>query len=287
MSLSKEAALWYDYFKHHPHTRVNAAVLQERGVSRRKSRAILAELKDAGLIRSIRNSRIGTRLVLERTTLVPSDTAIYSSTGSSYISNSNISSKPIYSNRAPNKFFDEVKGEEATMGYEIFKPTSTSNEHMDELLEERLKAQQEKIRVYQEERIQKQNERRKNRHREKNPVAKWSCKDVAYEFVDRMMDLWSIPSFSVTQTRFIQALGQMRKNLGTNGAVEVAMLDIFFSSIKADTFKDGNHLWKAFLQMAPSIVEQARRSVITPEQAETAKVDAETQADKKLSLFEE
>jgi hypothetical protein len=65
------------------------------------------------------------------------------------------------------------------------------------------------------------------------------------------------------------------------------MIDIFFSSIQHDKYKDGNHLWRSFIRIAPSIVEQARIAVTTPEQRETAIVDAKAQAAKKLALFDD
>lgn len=284
MTLSRDARYALGLFHSDSTMKINhTSLMESMGLSRRKSRKIIAELEASGHLIRKTSVRYGTRLYLAMKVpeLVPSHTAIYSVTASSYISNSLDSSKSIYSNRAPNKFFDEVKGEEATMGYDIFKPTSTS----DEQTAERRKWEDIRQREYQAEKMARHEARKL--HRDNRPVADWNCKDVAFEFADRLLNLWSIPPMRVTQTRFVQALGRLRKDLGTNGAIEVAMLDIFFSSIKKDNFKDANHLWKAFVKMAPSIVEQARSSVITPEQVETAKVDSETQASKKLSLFEE
>lgn len=282
MKISKLAREWLVYFSNHPHVRINTRSLVERGLSRRKSQSVIRELLEAGYLKSRKNSRIGTKLELDTTTLVSSDIAVYSHTGSSYISNSEIAPAVFLYKQVSKYLSDGVGPKGETMGWDIFKPTSDPKA---EMLEERRKFEERKKAEYQEERSKKQAERRV--HRSKVPTDLWKSQDVAHEFADRLMDFWDIPPFRVINSRFVPALAQMRKTLDTNGTIELVMMELFFGSIQHDKYNDAEHLWRAFIKMAPSFVEQARRSVVTPEEAVTNKIDAEVQADKKLSRFEE
>ena len=268
MSLSRVARYALNLFVSDPDLRVNSETLRtQMGIGRPKSRKLIVELESAGYIIRIRNSNIGTRLkVSQKVQLsVPSDT-LYSDIAFSPISNS---LKANISYIATNKFFDEVKEDGGSMNDEMYRSLFGSKSTSDFETDQNAKTNKRK------------------RHRDSVEVAKWNSKDVAYEFADRMMDLWNIPPFRVTQSRFVMALAGMRKKFQTNGAIEVAMIDIFFSAIQHDKYKDGNHLWRSFIRIAPSIVEQARISVTTPEQRETAIVEAKAQAAKKLALFDD
>ena len=267
MSLSRDARYALNLFVSDPDLRVNSETLRlHMGVSRRKSRQLIIELESAGYVNRLTNTAFGTTLKISPKVpvLVSSDT-LYSDIAFSPISNS---LKADISYIATN-FFDEVKEDGGSMNDEMYKSLFGSKSTSDFETDQNAKMDKRK------------------RHRDSVEVSKWNSKDVAYEFADRMLDMWNIPPFRVTQTRFVMALAGLRKRFETNGAIEVAMIDIFFSSIQHDKYKDGNHLWRSFIRIAPSIVEQARIAVTTPEQRETAIVDAKAQAAKKLALFDD
>lgn len=128
---------------------------------------------------------------------------------------------------------------------------------------------------------------RKDKHRSNVDPYNWTCKDVAYEFADRMANIWTIAPFSVTQSRFVQALAVFRKQHDTNGALELEMVDLFFTSLQNDKYTDGNHLWRAFLYKAPSLIQTARERTISVEQRETDIIKDQELTSKKLSLLDE
>jgi hypothetical protein len=99
--------------------------------------------------------------------------------------------------------------------------------------------------------------------------------------------MWNIPPFSVLQTRFVQALGTFRKQHDTNGAIELELLNLFFSTLQDSKYTDGNHMWRAFMYQAPQLLQTAHENVVTPAKLqEDIERDAELTA-RKLSLFEE
>jgi hypothetical protein len=198
----------------------------------------------------------------------------------SSISNSSTAST---TNIATNKFLDEVEGKEKQVGYEFFEKTSSPD---DETLAERAKHLAQKKTEYAEIREAKA-QQRKDLHRSKISPTDWTCKDVAYEFGDRMADIWSIKPFSITQSRFVQALSVFRKQNDTNGEVELKLIELFFSTLKHDKYTDGNHLWRAFLYKAPSLLTQARESIITVEQMETNIIRGQELTNRKLALLDE
>ena len=267
MSLSRDARYALNLFVSDPDLRVSSETLRlHMGIGRRRSRTLIGELVSAGVVTKHTGIRYGTKykISMRVPVAVLSDT-LYSDIAFSSISNS---LKADISYIATN-FFDEVKEDRGSMNEEMYKSIFGSKSISDFEVDQNAKVDKRRV------------------HRNGVEVSKWSSKDVAYEFAERMMDMWNIPPFRVTQSRFVMALGAMRKRFETNGTIEVAMIDIFFSSIQHDKYKDGNHLWRSFIRIAPSIVEQARIAVTTPEQRETAIVDAKAQAAKKLALFDD
>lgn len=154
------------------------------------------------------------------------------------------------------------------MPYEFFSKTSSD----DDSVAERLKAQEEKKKAYQQ--AKEERHARKIVKREDLPKSAWSSLDVGYEFADRIHQKWNIKPWSLRQSRFVPALGEMRKRLDTNGEIEFKMLDMFFDSIDFDKYDDAEVLWKMFISRAPSLVEQARKAVSTPEDIEQAQIDS-------------
>lgn len=278
--LSSQAQKWLEFFLSNPEVRVNYLALMGQGVSRRRSRDIIRELKEAKCLTLTRLVGGGSSLKVVRSESTSVVRSGYSYTASSAISNSYTASKV---NIATNKFLDEVEEEEITVGYDFFESTSSSD---DDLVREREKHMAQKKAEYAEARETKA-QQRKDMHRSKLDPASWSCKDVAYEFADRMANIWSIKPFSVTQSRFVQALAVFRKQHDTNGAIELQIIELFFATLKQDKYTDGNHLWRAFLYKAPSLVQVARESIVTVEERETAVIRDQELAERKLSMFDE
>lgn len=286
--LSPLAQMCLEYFYQHPEVRVNYLALVERGISRRKSRAVLAELKQFNFVVAKRSRYIGTHLeltstvpskLLERTSMVPPVSTVTAVQLVSSISNS-------YTARttdiATNKFLDGIEEEGTEVGYDFFESTSSGD---DDLIRDREKHMAQKKAEYVAAREKTQ--ARRDLHRSNIDPAHWTCKDVAYEFADRMSNIWSIKPFSVAQSRFVQALSVFRKQYDTNGSLELLMIDMFFASLSAEKYTDGNHLWRAFLYKAPQMLESARERNVSAETREADLVrDAELTA-KKISLFED
>jgi hypothetical protein len=102
-----------------------------------------------------------------------------------------------------------------------------------------------------------------------------------------MADIWTIAPFSVTQSRFVQALAVFRKQHDTNGEIEMKIIELFFATLKQDKYTDGNHLWRAFMYKAPSLVQVARESIVSVEEREHAVIRDTELAERKLSMFDE
>lgn len=286
VSLSKPALMWLEFFATHPDVRINYLTIMEHGaVSRRKSLDILRELREKNAVIARKSRYVGTNLELTSlgleltTTVTPVSTITAVQLVSSIYNSYTASTVDI----ATNKFLDEVEGKEKQVGYDFFEKTSGPD---DEMLAERLK-HLEKVKAEYAEARTANAQKRKDLHRSKISPAAWSCKDVAYEFADRMADIWSIKPFSVTQSRFVQALAVFRKQHDTNGEVELKLIELFFQTLKHDKYADGNHLWRAFLYKAPSLLTQARESIITVEQMETNIIRDQELTNRKLALLDE
>ncbi|CAB4129508.1 hypothetical protein UFOVP115_33 [uncultured Caudovirales phage] len=284
--LARQVRTWVNFFALNPDVRINyLSIMEHGGVSRRKSLDIIREMRDQSLVIGRRSRYIGTNLELtnkglELTASVSSVSTVTAVQLVSSIYNSYTASTV---NKATNKFLDEVEGEEIEVGYEFFKSSSSSD---DELVREREKHMAQKKAEYVEAR-EKKAQQRKDLHRSKLASASWSCKDVAYEFADRMADIWTIAPFSVTQSRFVQALAVFRKQHDTNGEIELKIIELFFATLKQDKYTDGNHLWRAFLYKAPSLVQVARESIVSVEERETNVIRDQELAERKLSMFDE
>ena len=289
-TLSRQAKTWINFFIANPEVRINYLSIMEYGsVSRRKSMAILRELRDLKLVVAKKSRYIGTNLelaiaveskVLELTNSANSVTAVQLIDA---ISNSYIASTASTVNKAT-YFLNGVEEEESDVGYDWFGKMSSGEE--DEVVSERNKHLAYKKAEYAEAREAKAQQRKDVHRGNLNPI-NWTSKDVAHEFADRMSNIWTIAPFSITQSRFVQALGVFRKQHDTNGAMELQMIDLFFATLKQDKYTDGNHLWRAFLYKAPSLVQVARESIVSVEERETAVIRDQELAERKLSMFDE
>jgi len=258
--------------------------MENCSLSRRKSLAALQELREANCIKMTRLVGGGTKTKLVMSEMTKSVLSGYRHIAVQLVSSISNSSTASTTNIVTNKFLDGVEGKEKQVGYDFF--DKTSSEDNEEILAARAKHVAEKKAEFAEVKEAKA-QRRKDLHRSKISPTDWTCKDVAYEFGDRMADLWSIKPFSVTQSRFVQALSVFRKQHDTNGEVELKLIELFFSTLNAEKYTDGNHLWRAFLYKAPSLLTQARESIFTIEEIETNIIRGQELTDRKLALLDE
>lgn len=284
VNISRQAQDCLAFLYLNPTITINHRTLMEyKSLSRRKSLAVLQELRDANCIKMTRLVGGGTKTKVVMSDMTKMVLSGYSHIAVQLVSSISNSSTASTTNKATNKFLDEVEGKEKQVGYDFFDKTSSPDN--DELAD-RAKHLAQKKAEYAEIREAKA-QRRKDLHRSKISPTDWTCKDVAYEFGDRMADLWSIKPFSITQSRFVQALSVFRKQNDTNGEVELKLIELFFSTLKHDKYTDGNHLWRAFLYKAPSLLTQARESIITVEQMETNIIRGQELTNRKLALLDE
>ena len=154
------------------------------------------------------------------------------------------------------------------MPYDFFGKTSSD----DEAVEERRKAQEQKKLEYAEAKSATQAKRSMIRQNLK--PKDWTSLDLGHEFAHRVHQMWHIQPWSLTQSRFVPALADMRKRLDTDGEVEVLMLDIFFQSINTEKYDSADVLWKMFITRAPQLAPQAKRLLEAPERFEQAVEEA-------------
>ncbi|NBW10249.1 MAG: hypothetical protein EBR82_19695 [Caulobacteraceae bacterium] len=252
------------------------------GLSRRKSASVLKELREANCLKMTRLVGGGTKTKLVLSDNTKSVLSGYSNIAVQQVSSIYNSYTASTTNIVTNKFFDEVKGKEEEVGYEFFERTSSGD---DETILARKKFMEQKKAEYAEAKEAKA-QHRKDLHRSRVAPINWTCKDVAYEFADRLADIWSIKPFSVAQSRFVQALSVFRKQHSTDGELELKLIELFFETIKTEKYTDGNHLWRAFLYKAPSLIQQAKEQLISVEEIETNIIRDEELTVKKLSLLD-
>ena len=161
-----------------------------------------------------------------------------------------------------------AREEYQVMPYEFFSSTSSD----DEALEERRKAQAKKKADYEAAKAKKNAERQTRR--ENLDPKDWSCLDVGHEFANRVHQHWNIKPWSLTASRFVPSLGEMRKRLDTNGEIELKMLDLFFSSVSFDKYDNADVLWRMFIKRAPELAAQAKRLISSSEDYKRAEEQA-------------
>lgn len=159
--------------------------------------------------------------------------------------------------------FETVKIEVGSMGYEFFDKTSSMDK--DEELKERKKAQAKKKAEYEE---GKEAKRKARLSRHEVPQNEWTPTDIGYEFADRIFKIWHIKPWSVTNSRFIPAIGEMRKKHNTDGAIEVRVMDLFFESISFEKYDDAEKLWRLFIYRFPNYLLQAKASTMPAEESD-------------------
>lgn len=106
--------------------------------------------------------------------------------------------------------------------------------------------------------------------------ALWSADKSSTEFVRRLEDMWHVKPWTVAKSRFKIAFANARKAHGTDGELELLMMDRYFSQLAHEThINDPEHIWKRFVSQFGSLAIDCRRASVTDEDLETAKVSAE------------
>lgn len=230
----------------------------------------LRELRDAGYIVT-RKERLGSSWVTVsyvtekgfRESLLGSPQTALLLQQNSYITQYANSSKKYYEST------NFIREEGFEMGYEFFDKTSSED---DEVRQARAKAQAEKTAEY--ESLKTADQQKRFTERKNRAPKDWTVTDVSFEFANRLHSLWHIKPWKVTRTRFTQALGQNRKKFETDGAIELEMLNLFFSSMDFTKYSDADALWKIFISRYSELASQAKVRLTTPEEIATAKVQA-------------
>ena len=230
----------------------------------------LRELRDAGYIMT-RKERLGSKWVTVsyvtekgfRESLLGSPQTALLLQQNSYITQYANSSKKYYEST------NFIREEGFKVGYDFFDKTSNED---DEVRHARAKAQVEKNAEY--EALKTADQQKRFTERKNRASKDWTVTDVSFEFANRLHSLWHIKPWKVTRTRFTQALGQNRKKFETDGAIELEMLNLFFSSMDFSKYSDADALWKIFISRYSELASQAKVRLTTPEEIATAKVQA-------------
>jgi len=107
------------------------------------------------------------------------------------------------------------------------------------------------------------------------PKALWSADKSSTDFVQRLGDMWHVKPWVVSKSRFKIAFANARKTHGTDGELEMLMMDRYFSQLAHETqINDPEHIWKRFISQFGSLAIDCRRASVTDEELETAKVSA-------------
>lgn len=160
-----------------------------------------------------------------------------------------------------------------TMGYDFFEKTSNSEALEREA--ERVKAEAIKR--------QEHNDAKMRDHellansKDNREVKDWTVKDSVIEFASQMSNRWNVKPWSMSGSRFFEALGSARKKYDTNGVIEREMMYLFFTQLKLNKESDGDKLWKLFISRFSELSNQAKLRITSPELMERAKASAEEQ----------
>lgn len=150
-------------------------------------------------------------------------------------------------------------------------------EYYDSPEEENLARQKHEARKAQE-KVDAYNRRKEKRMERRDPrnSDKWTVTDSSFEFANRMHNIFHIAPFKLTESKLRFALAKKREAHGTNGTIEMKMMDIFFSKIAHDkTINDPNRVWAMFIFQYASLLEQAKQSIVTPEDLENERLESE------------
>lgn len=107
------------------------------------------------------------------------------------------------------------------------------------------------------------------------PQHLWSVTQSTSEFTKRLEDMWHVKPWTVSHAPFKIAFANARNSHDTDGEIEVLMMDRYFKQIAHETSLDNpEHIWRRFIQQFGSLAIETKRSMVTEEDIETAKVKA-------------
>lgn len=219
----------------------------------------LRELRDAGIIET-KKERIGANWVtVSRLREFPAGSSLGALLIPMELQNSN---NTVILHSLKNITNPPTESAEEKMPYEFFESTSSMDD--DERLAARRKSLDAQKAEYAEARAK--TAQKKFTHRQSIPKSDWTCTDVAFEFADRVQEHWHIKPWSVTKSRFVQALGTVRKQHDTDGEMEVEAINRFFDSISINQYDDAEMLWKMFIKRFPMFIGQIRNVALADEE---------------------
>jgi hypothetical protein len=96
------------------------------------------------------------------------------------------------------------------------------------------------------------------KHRSLKAKEDWTPSDSGYEFEQKISNIWSIPPWSVTESRFIPALASARRKHKTNGQIESDMMDLYLIDDGWLKHQTGDHLWKGFIRRFSDLAQTAK-----------------------------
>ena len=103
----------------------------------------------------------------------------------------------------------------------------------------------------------------------------WTPDQSSTAFIERVEGTWGIRPWTMSKRGFRAAFATARKNHGTDGEIELLMMDRYFNQLAHEKGIDNpEHLWKRFILQFGSLAVEAKRSMVTDEDLETAKVEA-------------
>jgi hypothetical protein len=105
--------------------------------------------------------------------------------------------------------------------------------------------------------------KKNNLYRSNIPVVDWLPKHVCQEFSNRIWTM-HIKPWNVNASQFVKAMGNTRRKYGTNGEVEMKVMDAFFVRIDLGKYSDPEHLWRLFLKMFPQLLHDAKMLIELP-----------------------
>lgn len=105
--------------------------------------------------------------------------------------------------------------------------------------------------------------KKNNLYRSNIPVVDWLPKHVCQEFSNRIWTM-HIKPWNVNASQFVKAMGTTRRKYGTNGEVEMKVMDAFFVRIDLGKYSDPEHLWRLFLKMFPQLLHDAKMLIELP-----------------------
>ena len=105
----------------------------------------------------------------------------------------------------------------------------------------------------------------------------WTVSDSAYEFANTLFNRWDVAPWTVSESRFIQALGTARSKHNTDGLIEQKMAQMFLAEPIVQTMKDANGIWKLYISRFGQLAARARTLVHDVDEWALAEAESKAQ----------